>query len=119
MMNNKTIVIAKEDLQVEQHTWTKGLDYELIERENHFRLCCNQGELSYSNDVKEKVLANFELAQPSVTPTKEIQFTIHLLEANKSELEGLLAQEDLLADVRERLVNEYNLTIGAIKQLTD
>lgn len=49
--------------------------------------------------------------------SKEIQFAIELLESNAEELRGLLVQEGLFDDVRERLKSEYSLTIGAIEQL--
>lgn len=52
-------VVAKEDLYASPHSWTKGLDYELIECEDYFTLASNEGCLHYVNQVKEDVLKNF------------------------------------------------------------
>lgn len=52
-------VIANSDLETINHSWTQGLDYEVIERGNHIRLTSNEGELSYQNEVKDAVLVSF------------------------------------------------------------
>jgi hypothetical protein len=52
-------VFAKDDLTVDQHSWTKGLDYQVIEHKDYFTLTSNQGALNYTNSVKEDVLAEF------------------------------------------------------------
>ena len=58
-------VIAKQDLVLEGdvHTWTKGLDYEVIQGEDYIKLTTNQGHVNYVNKVKDKVLDNFELVK--------------------------------------------------------
>ncbi|MGN4128052.1 hypothetical protein ACMGD3_24060 [Lysinibacillus sphaericus] len=59
---NKTTstVVAKEDLEAKPHTWSKGLDYELIEKKDFFTLTSNEGSVNYVNNVKQNVLVNFE-----------------------------------------------------------
>lgn len=54
-------VIANDDLYTFPHSWTKGLDYEVIEKDNYFSLSSNEGQLNYVNDVKEEVLKCFTL----------------------------------------------------------
>lgn len=54
-------VVAKYDLQAYLHTWTKGLEYELIEREGCITLASNEGSINYVNEVKGQVLENFKI----------------------------------------------------------
>jgi len=56
---NKYTVVANEDLQASPHTWMKGLDYEVVERDGYFTLASNEGQVNYIDSVKEAVLANF------------------------------------------------------------
>jgi hypothetical protein len=56
---NKYTVIAKENLEAKPHTWTKGLDYEVVEKSDYFILASNEGQISYRNNVKDIVMANF------------------------------------------------------------
>lgn len=56
----KIRIIAKENLSANPHTWTKGLDYELIENEDYFTLASNEGHVHYVNTVKKEVLNNFK-----------------------------------------------------------
>jgi hypothetical protein len=58
-MSNKYWVVAKEDLAVDYHTWTKGLDYQVIQKEDYFTLASNEGSVNYFNSVKSSVLALF------------------------------------------------------------
>lgn len=55
-------VVAKENLHIEGdfHTWTKGLEYEVVQAEDHIKLASDQGQVNYVNEVKEQVLENFE-----------------------------------------------------------
>mgnify|MGYP001263693182 CR=1 FL=1 len=53
--------IAKDDLKAYPHTWTKGLDYELIECEGYIKLASNEGHVNYTDRVKDKVLCNFTI----------------------------------------------------------
>lgn len=53
-------VIAKENMEAKPvHTWTKGLDYEVVEKQNFFLLASNEGQLAYINSTKEEVLSSF------------------------------------------------------------
>jgi len=54
-------VVANEDLRVGigKHTWTKGLDYEVVEKEDYFTLASNESQLNYENSVKDAVMENF------------------------------------------------------------
>lgn len=54
-------VIAKDDLQVLPHTWTKGLDYQVVEKSDYFILASNEGSLNYYNTVRDQVFENFEV----------------------------------------------------------
>lgn len=56
----KYIAIAQSDLEAKPHTWTKGLDYEIVEKTNFLTLASNEGQVNYTNTVKEEVLANFK-----------------------------------------------------------
>jgi len=58
---SKIIVIAKENLEAYPHTWTKGLDYEVSQKEDYFTLASNEGQLNYFNTVKDDVMKNFEV----------------------------------------------------------
>lgn len=58
---NKFIVIAKENLESYPHTWTKDLDYELVQKDGYFTLVSNEGQLNYVNKVKEEVMENYEV----------------------------------------------------------
>ena len=64
---NRYKVIAKCDLYARPHTWTKGLDYELVEREGAFTLASNEGSINYVDKVKEQVMENFEEKMDCVT----------------------------------------------------
>lgn len=55
----KYIVIAKENLEVMPHTWTKGLDYELDQKRGYFTLASNEGQINYVDSVKGEVRNNF------------------------------------------------------------
>lgn len=62
---SKIKVIAKESLEAEfkysRYTWTKGLDYELDQKEDYFTLAANEGQVNYKNSVKDKVMENFKV----------------------------------------------------------
>jgi len=53
-------VVAKEDMIASSHTWTEGLDYEVVEKDDYFILASNEGQLNYMNTVKDAVMNNFE-----------------------------------------------------------
>lgn len=56
-------VIANDDLECGVHTWTKGLDYEVIEKVDYFTIASNDGSVNYYNTVKDDVLVNFEIVE--------------------------------------------------------
>lgn len=58
---NKYKVVAKDDLYAYPHTWTKELDYEIVEKTDYFTLASNEGSVNYYNTVKDNVLVNFEV----------------------------------------------------------
>jgi hypothetical protein len=63
MMNMSVYrVIAKSGLSTIQHdhTWVKGLDYEVVEENYYFTLASEQGHLNYMNSARDEVLSNFE-----------------------------------------------------------
>jgi hypothetical protein len=55
-------VIANINLFASPHSWTKGLDYEVTEKEDYFVLTSNEGSINYLNTVKTDVLINFNLS---------------------------------------------------------
>ncbi|MGK4040825.1 hypothetical protein AB0Y20_00890 [Heyndrickxia oleronia] len=56
-------VIAKDDLQARPYTWTKGLDYQVVEKSDYFILASNEGSLNYYNSVKDQVFENFDVSR--------------------------------------------------------
>lgn len=56
-------VIAKDNLEAGRHTWTKGLDYEVVEKTDYFSLASNEGSLNYYNEVKNAVLEYFKVIE--------------------------------------------------------
>lgn len=56
-------IIARDNLKAYPHTWTRGLDYELIEYEDYIKLASNEGGLNYANEVKEDVLNGFVIEE--------------------------------------------------------
>ena len=58
---NKYIVITNENLEKFPHTWTKGLDYEVVQKVDYFTIASNEGQLNYYNTVREDVLRNFQI----------------------------------------------------------
>lgn len=58
---SKNTVIAKENLYAHPYTWTKGLDYEMVQKENYFTLASNEGQVNYVDKVKDQVMENFEV----------------------------------------------------------
>ncbi|MFS0560113.1 hypothetical protein AB1K91_05185 [Terribacillus sp. 179-K 1B1 HS] len=62
-MNKTYQVKAKDDLQVDVHTWTKGEVYEVVEKSDYMTLASDQGSLNYFLTVKEKVFGEFEVLE--------------------------------------------------------
>lgn len=59
MMEYKAI--AKSDLLAYPHTWTKGLDYQLVQKDGYFILASNEGSINYSDEVKDQALEEFKV----------------------------------------------------------
>jgi hypothetical protein len=59
---NKYKVLALDDLEAEFNSWTKGLDYEVIETETKFQITSNEGQVAYVSSLKEDIMINFEIA---------------------------------------------------------
>ncbi|PAF19729.1 hypothetical protein [Terribacillus saccharophilus] len=62
-MNKTYQVKAKDDLQVDVHTWTKGEVYEVVEKSDYLTLASDQGALNYYLRVKKQVLGEFEVLE--------------------------------------------------------
>lgn len=59
-LENKTFkIFAKENLEAHPHTWTKDLDYIVIEKDDYFTITSNEGTLNYVNEVRDSVLEEF------------------------------------------------------------
>ena len=58
---------AKENLALDTkpHYWKKGIDYEVVEKDGFFKLASENGEVRYTNSVKDEVLENFEIQEES------------------------------------------------------
>ncbi|WP_025731330.1 hypothetical protein [Heyndrickxia ginsengihumi] len=54
-------VIAKKNLNAHPHTWTKGLDYQVVEKDGYIILASNEGSINYVNAIKEHVFKEFEI----------------------------------------------------------
>lgn len=52
---------ALNDLQTEHNTWTKGLDYEVVENETKFQLTSNEAQVAYLARLKADIMVNFKL----------------------------------------------------------
>lgn len=59
---NKYRVVANINLLAGPYSWTKGLDYEVVEKDGYFILASNEGQVNYMNTVKTEVLENFNPA---------------------------------------------------------
>lgn len=51
---NKYKAIAKFDCEAEPHSWTEGLDYEVIERPSRIVISSNEGRTYIRHDQKEQ-----------------------------------------------------------------
>lgn len=53
-------VIASNDLTLDYHTWTKGLDYEVVEKGDYFTIASNESSCNFYMTDKESVLSMFD-----------------------------------------------------------
>jgi hypothetical protein len=56
----KCKVFAKDDLELDLHTWTKGLDYEVIQKRDYFSLASNEGHTNIFGAATEKLQEIFD-----------------------------------------------------------
>lgn len=45
----------KDDLHLFPHTWTKGLDYEAIDKGDYITIASNEGQVNFSDKAKERL----------------------------------------------------------------
>ena len=57
---SKIKIIAKDSLELFPHSWTKGLDYECIQKDGYIILTSNEGQLCYVNELRDQILNLFE-----------------------------------------------------------
>lgn len=78
-------VIAKDNLEAPPHTWTKGLDYEVIEEDNkdYFTISSNEGSVNYFNSVKRVTLEGFEMLESLFLTTRELKIIKSALESDR------------------------------------
>ena len=53
--------IAKDDFELNPHSWTKGLDYEIVEKTNFFTIASNEGQVNFVNKIKSEFFENFQI----------------------------------------------------------
>lgn len=57
---NKYKIIAIEDLEAPQNSWTKGEEYEVTETETKFQLTSNEAQVAYVIELKNEIMQNFK-----------------------------------------------------------
>ncbi|MEF3306663.1 hypothetical protein [Paenibacillus sp. GYB003] len=55
--------VAKESLKQHPHTWTKHLDYQMIEKGDRIKLASNQGDVSYPIEKRAELEEIFEITE--------------------------------------------------------
>lgn len=112
----KTIstIIAKNNLEAEPHTWTKGLDYELIEKKDYFTLSSNEGSVNYVNEVKDEVLLNFKRTNNYKPNYFEVGTRVQVIkpfwfydEYYEIGTVFVIEEEHHLHDFKDKVVNAY------------
>lgn len=53
----------KEDLQMDVHTWTKGLDYEVIQRPTKTVVASNEGQLNFTGEAEQRLNEVFDFKE--------------------------------------------------------
>ncbi|MCR4362096.1 hypothetical protein NUG13_12225 [Bacillus subtilis] len=92
-------VIAKDNLEAPPHTWTKGLDYEVIEEDNkdYFTISSNEGAVNYFNSVKDITLENFdELEVGNLSRARELQIIKSALELD------IVSQKECIEELKSK-----------------
>lgn len=65
----KKVAIPREDLELDGHTWQKGLDYEAIFYRNRERIkiASDQGDVSYTAHMMENLNDVFEFVELKIS----------------------------------------------------
>lgn len=110
-------VIAKEDLATtDGQTWTKGLDYKVIDRKDYFILTSDPGSVNIRNTVKDKALEHFH--KVDITTEYDRGYLQGRIEEAKCELYTLheiLRQETHEVDDSSALITGIH-NVGAFLQ---
>lgn len=102
-------IIAKDDLSIPTgHTWTKGLDYEVIEMPSIFILASNEGQMNYTQEVKRYVFGVFEV--PEEYLVSEESYSIQELAEMLGKEESKVNKANEAQEHCEVLNNEVSFT---------
>ena len=52
-------VIAKDDLTLHPHTWTRGLDYELVQKSDYVTIASNEGQVNFTGEAMKRLREAF------------------------------------------------------------
>lgn len=58
----KMKVCPKYNLEQFPHTWTRGLDYEAIDKGDYIIIASNEGEVNYTGEAKERLSEVFDFS---------------------------------------------------------
>jgi len=48
-------VIAKDDLTLHPHTWTRGMDYELVQKSDYVTIVSNEGQVNFTGESMKRL----------------------------------------------------------------
>lgn len=48
-------VIAKYDLTLHPHTWTRGMDYELVQKSDYVTIVSNEGQVNFTGESMKRL----------------------------------------------------------------
>ena len=48
-------VIAKYDLTLHPHTWTRGMDYELVQKSDYVTIASNEGQVNFTGEAMKRL----------------------------------------------------------------
>ena len=54
-------VIASEDLEAPQNSWTKGEEYKVTETNTKFQITSNEAQVAYVITLKDEIMKNFQV----------------------------------------------------------
>lgn len=52
---------AMVDLETNNNTWTKDLDYDVVETDAKFQLTSNEAQIAYVRRLKPDIMKNFQV----------------------------------------------------------